>query len=209
MFQNKRLDIGLSSYVENHVNVFRFQTPALPWNKLFYNDLKTLIGKRLFPKFMRTYGVPDLIHVHSFLAGDIALWINKQYDIPFIVTEHFSYFQDGTLKAWQNKLAKRLFAKSKANFAVSLDTANVLQKRYGCSVKYLPNIVDSDFFFCNQRKQLESSSVVFLAMGSLDKNKNHEMLIRAFKRAFPDSDARLNIIGTGPLRNHLLKVVKK
>jgi len=212
IFHQKRLDFGFRAFLENGVNVYRFQTPALPRNKLLYNDLKTIIGKYLFLKYIRKFGLPDIIHVHTFLPGDLPLWIKERFGVPFVVTEHFSYFQDGTLRSWEDRMAKRLFRASSGNFAVSQATADVLQNRYDCRVKYLPNMVDTTFFTQNDHYDSENKRRLFVACGTLNHNKNHEMLIRAFKRTFAKDEFslfQLNIIGEGPLRGHLNRFIEE
>ena len=52
-----------------------------------------------------------MIHVHTFLAGEITIWIKKIYKIPFIVTEHSSNFE------------RNLFTKTNLNFTKVLKIA--------------------------------------------------------------------------------------
>lgn len=208
VFKAKRIDIGLQTYRENNVNVFRFQTPAIPRNKYLYSDLKTIIGKLVFKKYVNKFGFPDLIHAHVFLAGGLAMWIKKKYNIPFMITEHYSYFQDGTLRAWEDRLAKRIFHESILNIAVSPSTASYLQNRYACQMHYLPNMVDTDFFKPEERQN--TKKLTFVSLGSLDSNKNHEMMISAFKQAMSElkvNDYELKIIGEGHLRKHLSRLI--
>lgn len=45
--------------------------------------------------YMAAHGKPDLIHVHVCMrAGVIALWAKRKYDIPFIVSEHWSGYYE-------------------------------------------------------------------------------------------------------------------
>jgi L-malate glycosyltransferase len=211
IFRQKKIDFGFRCFVEHGVNVIHFQTPALPWNKFLYNDFKYIIGQWLFSKYVRKFGLPDIIHLQTFLPGDLGLWIKAKFGIPFVVTEHFSYFQDGMLRPWQDKLAKRLFHNSSANFAVSHNTATFLQRRYACAVKYIPNMVDTNFFKPDFSRVSSPENRIFITLGSLDANKNHSMLIRAFKQAFSEkkfSDFKLYIIGEGPLRKNLFQLIQ-
>ena len=210
VFKAKRIDIGLQTFQENNVNVFRFQTPAIPRNKYLYSDLKTIIGKYVFKKYVRKFGFPDLIHVHVFLAGGLAMWIKKKYNIPFVVTEHYSYFQTGTLRLWEDRLAKRIFRNSSLNISVSPSTASYLQNRYKCPFHYLPNVVDTEFFRPNGDRN--NKKLTFVSLGSLDSNKNHELMICALKKAMVElkiDDYELKIIGEGPLRKHLSRLTAK
>ena len=210
VFKAKRIDIGLQAYRENNVNILRFQTPAIPRNKYLYSDLKTIIGKFVFKKYVRKFGLPDLIHVHVFLAGELAMWINKKYNIPFVVTEHYSYFQRGVLKSWEDRLAKRVFSRSSLNIAVSPSTASYLQNRYKCQFHYLPNVVDTVFFRPGGYRN--NNKLTFVALGSLDSNKNHELMICALNKAMVElkiDDYELRIIGEGPLRKHLARLADK
>ena len=81
-------------------------------------------GKQMFKKYINN-GKPDVIHVHSFLIGELALWIKENYEIPYVITEHSTSFERKLLKK-HLKLAKKVFENSQANIAVSQSFANLM-----------------------------------------------------------------------------------
>ena len=55
--------------------------------------------------------MPDIIHVHTFLAGEIALWIKDKYKIPFVVTEHSTGFARGIYNKRQLRTCQKSICK--------------------------------------------------------------------------------------------------
>ena len=90
--------------------------------------------------------MPDIIHVHTFLAGEIALWIKDKYKIPFVVTEHSTGFARGIFNKRQLQVAKKVFTNSECNIAVSEPFCSLLNDKTKQHFKYIPNVVDTDFF---------------------------------------------------------------
>lgn len=73
--------------------------PALgwaPWRKLLFNRRYLALLRSALQDYINSKGLPDMVHVHvPVKMGAGALWLNKQYNIPFVVTEHTSsYFDD-------------------------------------------------------------------------------------------------------------------
>ena len=44
--------------------------------------------KKSVDNYIREFGVPDLIHVHSSMWEDMASFIKQKYGIPYVITEH-------------------------------------------------------------------------------------------------------------------------
>ena len=85
------------SFRENHVetdNVQEYIQPilAFPFFKTLNRTLQFRIGKKMLKRYIHEFGVPDVIHLQTSLAGELALWMNKKYKVPFVVTEHWSGF---------------------------------------------------------------------------------------------------------------------
>ena len=159
-------------------------------------------GKFLFKKYILDNGKPDVIHVHTFLAGEIAIWIKKNYKIPFIVTEHSSNFERNLFTKTNLNFAKKVFKNSSFNIAVSQQLANSINKQLN-SFKFeiIPNVVDVSFF----KPQSDQSRLYdFISVGRLDDNKNQCQLIEAFYKAFAnDKKIKLLIVGDGPNKSNL------
>ncbi len=162
-----------------------------------------LMGKYLFRQYLKTNALPDIIHLHVFLAGEIAIWIKKKYDIPFVVTEHFSQFAREALSVSQHKIARRTYRESSMNMAVSEPFKQILQTKTGCSFSVLPNMVDTQFFqpdFSHQNDEV----FTFINIANLVPIKQQAILIDAFALLYKENPSlHLVLVGEGQERNRL------
>ena len=136
----------LQRTAKNNVITWLYQFPSIPKMRLINNFIRMQIGKKLFIQYIKKHGLPDIVHVHIYLAGGLAIWIKEQYGIPFVVTEHYTHFARDTLSVWQNNFAKNVFRKSDLNIAVSHEFCHLLESIYSCQFVYVPNCVNTDFF---------------------------------------------------------------
>tara|TARA_B100000683_G_scaffold45213_1_gene41532 strand:+ start:7790 stop:8914 length:1125 start_codon:yes stop_codon:yes gene_type:complete len=206
------LKTKIFSFREEHIetdNIKEYIQPilAFPFFKTFNTALQFRIGKKMLKRYIHEFGVPDVIHLQTSLAGELALWMNKQYKVPFIVTEHWSGFLQNKASHAELKLARRVFSRSKHNIAVSEYFAQQLRNIFQEKFQVVPNSVELDFFAIGTDK---FSQFTFLQVGRLDKNKNQEMLIKAFSHFDPAYNMRLKIVGEvkGHIKNELTKLIK-
>ena len=74
----------------------------------------TRCGIKLFRRYIRDNGRPDLVHAHCCLnAGVLALAIKRRYDIPFVVTEHSTGFAQSRLRSWERDLVRRVAGRAR------------------------------------------------------------------------------------------------
>ena len=160
----------------------------------------------MLKRYIQEFGVPDVIHLQTSLAGELALWMNNQYKVPFVVTEHWSGFLQNKASHAELKLARRVFSRSKHNIAVSEYFAKQLRNIFQEKFQIVPNSVEVDFFTIGSEK---FNQFTFLQVARLDKNKNQEMLIKAFSHFEPAYDMRLKIAGEvkGNIKNELTKLI--
>ncbi len=78
-------------------------------------------------------------------------------------------------------------------------------------VIYNPIILDQQIGRFNYYKTFKKkkNELVFLSVGSLKLAKNHEMLINAFSLLDKKSNAKLIILGSGQIKNKLIKLINK
>jgi glycosyltransferase involved in cell wall biosynthesis len=137
------------------------------------------ISRVLFKKYIQAHGKPDIVHVHNADAADLAVWINKTYKIPFVITEHSSkMWQLGRKSSKEAEKLKRVYEQSTANFAVSQALADHLSAVFNFPFIYIPNVVDTDFFQLNTSR-LSNENIRIASIGNLTENKNHLALIKA------------------------------
>lgn len=173
-------------------------------------------GRRLFEMYVRRYGRPDIVHVHSILyAGVLAKIILKEYGIPYVITEHSTAFARGLINHWQSKLIKDSVDSASCMIAVSKDFARLLQESYPSTKagdwKFVPNLVDISNF---KYEYLDTSNralneFVFFTAAFLTKKKGINYLIEAMAEKFQGSAVRLWIAGDGEERAALERLAQK
>lgn len=210
VINKKTIHFGFFQYEDNNVQTMRIQFPAIPKVRGLNNVLRLILGKRLFRKYLKVYGKPDIIHVHSFEAGVLALWIKEHYGIKYVVTEHSSGLVRNLYTKGQLNLARKVFEGSSCNIAVSEQFCKFLSKMFRINFIYIPNMVDTDFFSLKHDKNKKSKIFKFLNVGSLDSNKNQSMLIKAFYKVFKSNKfVKLIIVGSGPEHENLKNLINK
>ena len=184
--------------------------------------LPTIIGDyiwicitvKLVKAYIEANGRPDILHVHNaFSAGKVALIIKKKYNIPFIVTEHDSAFLMGKLSPKKKCLAGYIYKEAVGIISVSKSLREaMLLIDSGLEIEVIPNIINSLFFEgepCKERKKI-SNGTNFIAVGALNSNKGHEMLLTAFSILISkNKDIRLKICGSGSENDRLQARIKE
>ena len=122
--------------------------------KLAGNYYYKKYNRRIIQEYIKQYGKPELIHVHvPVKAGRIALWANKKFNIPFVVTEHWAIYNNivpdryENRKFWFKYLTKQIIKKCQLLLPVSKNLGNsinqlVTEKNY----VVVPNSVDTSCF---------------------------------------------------------------
>lgn len=187
--------------------VFRF--PNIPKLNFLESFISLYIGFLFFKIYKRKHGLPDVIHVHRYEAGLLAIKIKEKYGIPYVVTEHSSRFLYNTLGKIEIKISLKVFQKADRCIAVSESLSKILSNKYKTHFDYLPNIVDTTFF--KRIDKIEKNShFSFFSAGNLDSNKNHTMLIDAFNLFHQmNTNSKLYIAGEGCEVDSLLKKIKE
>ena len=177
---------------------------AFPFLKGFNRHLQFRVGKKMVKNYIIENGLPDVVHLQSALGGKLALWLQKEYQIPFVVTEHSSAFQRQQLNSSEISLAHKVFRSSKANVAVSEVLAHDLFMLFNQEITVIPNIVDTNYFTPSTQK---NEKFTFLNVAHLNPNKNHQLLIKAFAELVKEKDAYLIIAGAGEERKNLEQLI--
>lgn len=189
---------------------FRSEYLSFPKMRRRTQRLRVEIGLALYERYVKAHGRPDLVHCHSFAAGEIALKIQRADGLPFVTTEHSSAFFRDLLTPQQAALAKEVFSAAKVNLAVSQALAERLGRDFGTPFRFVPNMVDTEFFSPASGPRPGGGGYRFLSVGLLDANKNHEMLIAAFSRAFGGQPGvSLTIVGGGREHGNLQRQIRE
>lgn len=160
-------------------------------------------GFQGFKEYIKHSSSPDLIHAHSrfLLAPLLAKKIKEAYGVKYVITEHSSFYMRELVQPYQKQLMKDAIVNAAALITVSKALGNALNQSLHTNYAFtvIPNILD-EVFESGPLTQSNKNDKVFriLNIASLNKNKNHENLIRAFKlfhQQYPESE--LDIGGSG------------
>lgn len=170
-------------------------------------------GHVAFDEYCRRHGGPDVIHAHNLdAAGLLALQLSRRTGIPFVITEHSTFFERNLVPHGLYPRLRRAAREARAFAVVSPSLANVLHRELGLDMarmRWIPNIIDSLLTTAPAAaERSESAGFRFLCIGNLIPLKNHAILLRAFDRAFSgQGSVTLRIGGDGPLDDELRQLI--
>lgn len=194
-------DMYEKQYTERNVNHYVYRFFQVPFTRKRPLRIIRKKGLELYEKYIQQHGRPDLVHVHNFHAGTLALELKKKYGIPYVISEHSSNFLNDSVPQAQRKAALDVYTNASARIAVSPGSAAAMETFSGLPFEVVPNLVDTTFFTPGTQKP---ETFTFFSAANLIPLKNQALQIEAFaafRKHFPDS--RLIIAGDGTLRGSL------
>jgi len=180
-------------------------------NKNHYSWVKA--GLICFDAYVKEKGRPDVVHAHEAIyAGMLAQKIEEKYGIPYVLTEHSTFYATGKMDDGIRQRVSKAYNKAKALFAVSDSFANFLNetfaiKRFQC----LPNVLDLQLENAvHQYKTVSNKCFRFLNIALFKPVKDQLLLLAAFKKVIEsNSTVELLIGGSGALEKDLKDFVDK
>jgi glycosyltransferase involved in cell wall biosynthesis len=239
-FISTNLKGSIYKEIKDALKEFRFPRHndfKISYQKLNGIDLIEVMGKYLTPSFLKLYrkervkagvkaylsyvekfGKPDIIHAHSrFLdSALIANEIFKLYQTPFVFTEHSTFHQRNLVSKKEYFEYAEIIKYSKKWIVVSQSLGEIISTKLkainkGPSKKYfvLPNVIDPEFKLKSKESTI-GGRFIFLNIASLDAKKNHELLIKSFKKVImKNPNVELRIGGEGELEKQLKDKVQE
>ena len=191
---------------ENGILTYRYYSWKYPFVDI-PNIIKwTKKTVKLFEQYSKTYGFPDIIHVHSSMWGGYAASIiKKKYNIPYVITEHRGIF--GMATTYARKKFKPRYeafltdAFSNANYIVPVSSQQINQIKTFCQnktvpIKTIPNILNTDYFHPIERKRKKNNPFIFISVNGFNPFKGYEFLLPAFDMVCEtNSNVHLRIVG--------------
>ncbi len=162
----------------------------------------------------------DIIHSHFiYPSWEIGNYLKKVFSKPHIITWHWFDVYDLPFRnnLWQRKI-KTILSYADGITTVSRSNAILLNKLWFNDVKIIPNWYDEKVFFPYPRHQIQQikkqlwiqNKKVILNVWNLVPVKNQKTLILACKELLKyRKDFICYIIGEGPLRNELQKLIEE
>ncbi|MCL2328487.1 MAG: glycosyltransferase [Bacteroidetes bacterium] len=177
---------------EDDLQVFRHYVRDVP--KLRKLNAKRWIAStvQLFEKYQKEFGNPDLIHAHSALWGGYAAYeIKKKYNIPYVITEHFSYlslscdYAKKQLKDWYTPYYEKSY--SHADYIMPVSNQQIPKIKTFLTkevpIKPITNVINTDFFFFKERVNGNTKKIQFVSVNGFYFYKGYDILIPAFDAA--------------------------
>lgn len=188
---------GIKSYFKPFVNIPKLNTYRM--FRLAYE------AKKIFLREIGKADLPDIVHVHGYQAGFLALWLKENYSIPFVITEHSSQFIDELVTPQFEVFARKVFLNANKCIAVSPHFAELMTLKIGCPFEVIPNVVQTELFVPTTK--VEGNSIFhFFTAGGLVEEKNHLLLLESvYHLKQKGYHFRLRIGGEGAL----LKILRE
>lgn len=163
--------------------------------------------EKLFTRYIKQYGKPDVLHAHSAglgpygSAGIAARRISKKFNIPYVLTEHCSAFHTGYYQPEEVPILQDAFEHAASLLVVSESLKQDLQA-FGVtrSIEILGNIIDTHVFTASDgNKELAANRPYqFIAIAYFRPIKRLDWLIEAFARVHKDNPHTcLVLVGDG------------
>jgi phosphatidyl-myo-inositol alpha-mannosyltransferase len=152
----------------------------------------------------------DVVHVHSPLTPVLPILAIEEADCPVVGTFH-TYFDRSIGYALGNRFFQRRLDMLSAAIAVSNSTTVALNRYFDAKWQIIPNGIDTDVFNPSAPPPpgLSKDVPTILFLGRFDPRNGLTTLIDSFRRVKGRGNrgrqARLVVVGDGPLREHYYK----
>jgi 1,2-diacylglycerol 3-alpha-glucosyltransferase len=210
----------MPGYVEKSKGVFRIPSLPLPTRTSYRLTVPLVSRRELKPIIERL----SLIHVHSpFVTGWMGMRYARRYGMPLVYTYHTqleAYAHYVPFEANATRLAASHLTRTFANHADAVivpTTAMAARLRaigVTTRIEVVPSGIDVRHFASGKRDQRLRARLgagpddrIVLCVGRLAKEKNLEVLLRAFAQT-RDTSLKLVIAGEGPLRGDLERLAR-
>ena len=199
---------------EMDVGVYDIPIPrSLNWSSISfaYKKIKALIETEKY----------DLVHCHSPIGAAICRYAARKVrrnGLKVIYTAHgFHFYTGAPFKNWVLYYSAEKILSKYTDLLITInreDYSRAKKKFKGLRTIYLPGIgVDTQRFYpgagnrnrIRTELSLSDSEIMVLSVGELNKNKNHERVIRAISGL----DLVYVVVGKGELKDHLENVAQE
>lgn len=159
--------------------------------------------------YIEKEGVPDIIHAHTYLGAAVAIKIKGRYGVPVLVSEHYTGWMDGSIRASHQKLALKGLNQASLVTTVSYALKKSLQPFLKKEIQVLPNFIDTKIFNYNfhSNGHFISDKLKIICVGDLIPRKRVDLSLKAIKHLSKNQAVQFTIVGDGETRPSLQKLV--
>ncbi len=158
--------------------------------------------KQAVEDYLNKNGKPDIVHVQvGMKAGSVAIWLKRNFNIPYVLTEHWSGFlaeareKFSQLPFYFRSIWKEVLNSASGCSTVSKHLVDAIKRIFpGTSPVIIPNVVDTRIFF---PAPASANHPRFIHISGLDELKNPKEILLAFRllcQSYPE--AVLEIFGS-------------
>lgn len=206
---NRRIEVAAISLYEYHSSL----TELMEKNgiNVFYLNKKRGVDFSILQKIRKiiTELNPDIIHTHLYVMPYVVSASGLLRNVKIIHTVHNTVMEEAKLST--RRINRWIY---RFNCATPVAISNAVQKSVYdyYHVKYVPMIYNGvDLSKCIEKKDYSAKQrLSYIHVGRFSKQKNHEMLIDAFKivhEKLPKSE--LHLIGEGELEDRIKNKVNE
>ena len=142
----------------------------------------------------------DVVHAHLTVAAAAAALAGALSGRPVVETRHFPSLAHEARSGPRRLIGRARRAMIDCGINLTVAPSRVVAQRAGPKALLVPHGVPP----INLPRRTASSSARFLTIGRLERDRDHEMVMRAFSLALPSiSGATLTIVGEGAERDRL------
>jgi len=199
---------------ENGLRVIRSFYLKMPGNEKYNIHGWARRTLRIYEKYEKQFGRPDLILAHSVTwAAYAACLIKFKHSIPYVIVEHRSFFVWSTgearqmVKPFHIPFFELTYTHCEKLVLVSDSLKKGIEALVPSAMKrsiVIPNMIREDLFFPPQEAR-NSDPFVFLWAGRLEHVKGVDLLLKAMKTLSDTTDLQFSVrlAGKGSLREEL------
>lgn len=201
-------------YCDNYYDIPFSRSPYSFHNITAYRELKRLISKEHY----------DVIHCHTPVGGALTRLAAKNFckqGMKVLYTAHgFHFYSKAPLFNWifYYPLEKYLSKYTDVLFTINCEDFNQVRNKFNARhIVHMPGIGVNTSKFNKSKDSLKTirqelnippNATWLISVGELNKNKNHESVIKALAK-INSQNLYYTIIGTGKLKERLSKLIVK
>jgi len=152
----------------------------------FLSSLKyKRLSRAAVKKYISENGEPAFFHLHMAMkSGLTALWAKRKYNIPYLLTEHWSGYQDEAVPNINDYnfiyhyYWNKIITGAMASTYVSADLQKLIERKYKINYTLvIPNVVNTGVFYPGERTQ--DDTIRFIHVSTMLYQKNPEAILQA------------------------------